>query len=146
MVGPTPGSVPNVAHRTLQKRKQEEDAHHHHHGCSRAHAIAWMTQALSTAPQRDLHARYLLCAHARTAPRGRYIHLSFWQVAFTIGAAILLVLILTFPADRRGPLVGTFLVCSTASAAYLAKCTGIGEIQAYGQKIPMARHRACEIG
>jgi len=59
---------------------------------------------------------------------------------FTMGAIVLLILWMTLDVENKHAFVGTFFVCSIASCAYFAKCTGMGEIKVMGTKVPLARY------
>ena len=42
--------------------------------------------------------------------------------------------------EQRHAFVATFFVCTIASCAYFAKCTGMGEPEIKGVKVPLARY------
>ena len=62
------------------------------------------------------------------------------QALFTIAALLMLILHKTLTHVEPKLFVGSFIVCAVGSCSYLAKNSGMGELDISGNKMPLVRY------
>ena len=126
-----PRGGPSTPHRACHRRSSP---HAPSSAPQFAHGVAWATFALFTLGALVLLLMWMFMAGAPRRPR-----------AVPAGVAPAPASVATRPAPRvaveqRHAFVATFFVCTIASCAYFAKCTGMGEAQLFGRVVPLARY------